>query len=71
MAKQKPQTEENQAHQDNGFETVNESGYEGSVLIFDEQGQNITGIFLGLGREIGKGQMKNSTYKLHDLKTGS
>lgn len=52
-----------------GFTEHFEEGREGNVLIFEEEGETIDGIFLGKGRNIGEGQFEIETWSLHELET--
>lgn len=73
MAKQKAEKSETiNTDQDavlDGFTPVYEEGFEGDVTIL-EANETVTGLYLGKGRDIGKGQTQNSTHKILDLETG-
>lgn len=52
------------------FETFEEEGKEGNVVIMEQVGEEVTGVFLGEGRQIGEGDKVIGTFAIRDLETG-
>jgi len=62
-----PETTQSQVADDFSWENYEEEGHEGTVCIFENEGESLTGIFRGVGRSIGKEGNEVDTWAIFDL----
>lgn len=62
-----PEPTQLQVADDFSWENYEEQGHEGTVCIFENEGESLTGIFRGIGRKIGKEGNEVDTWAIFDL----